>query len=256
MAKELVTALVMLILGIGHVVVASNSNEAMETVHLADDMTDDSVAVDTRSISGGAVQVQTSTVGRWGLPYPWWPDRFCSWDYSKSAVWQITFLGKSARCSDRTGMALAGLASRTVSSDRRIQRFFKGVMWKPLTAAPVLCAQTGSGQVTYTVRLQAPGPAVARLRTSGTQMMQSVFTATSVRSLKLAGKTALIVRCCRGSCSCLVGRMFQPAHIMLGLAETASQCCLCQEVRLSKSQFCVMMKLSLGLPLHALQLKD
>ena len=230
MAKKLVIALllsVMLTLGV------SNSKTTMQVVNwdpnAIPSASEDNVKAIATSTGPGSDQVQATLFGLfpffgWGPPYPWWPDRFCSWDYWTSAAWQITLVGNFARCSSATGKALAGLASRTVSNDRKIQALLKGVIWKPLIAAPVLCAQTKTGQVTYTVRMQAPGPAVARVRTSsGNKLMQtSVFTATSVKSLKLSGKAAVLVRCCRSGKGRRAGM-----HNMMGLdaAAAASQCC-------------------------------
>ena len=208
--------LVVLIISISNgLVVASHSDDAMEVVDLG-------VTVEIRGTRtrDDSEQVQTNTLGLIGRgpPYPWWPDRFCSWDYWTSAAWQITFAARSARCSNGIGVALAGLASRTVLNDRRIQRFFDDIMWVPLTATPVLCAQNRSGQVTYTVRLEAPGPVVARLRTSsGTQMMRHVFTVASIRTLKLSGKAPVLV-CCHLA-KYLLGRNNFSA------GATASQCC-------------------------------
>jgi hypothetical protein len=176
---------VVVILGVNNGAAVNSSDESMPVV----DLDEDSVRADVASATPD--QMQTSTFGSfgWGPPYPWWPQQFCSWDFWTSAAWQVTFVGKAARCSDATGRALAGLASRTVSSHRGIQSLLRGVVWAPVAVNPVLCAQSKSGQVTYTVRLTAPGPALARLRTnSGGPLMRSVFSTGSLRTLRLSGK--------------------------------------------------------------------
>jgi hypothetical protein len=78
-------------------------------------------------------------------------------------------------------------ASRTISSNKRIQNMLRGVASASVTTTPVLCA-TKAGQLIYTVRLQVPAAAMTQLRsTTGTQLMRTVYTATTIRTLKLSG---------------------------------------------------------------------
>ena len=160
----------------------------MEIVDL--DVADNSVAIENAQ-----QEVQTSTfLGNkgWGSRIPWWPISFCSWDFWTTAVWQITLAGKSVTCNSpvarATGTTLAGLGSRTIASNARVQNMLKGVAWNPLSTTPVLCAKKGA-QLIYTVRLQVPASAMDQLRSiGGTQLMRSVYSAPSIRTLKLSGE--------------------------------------------------------------------
>ena len=127
-------------------VMITGTSNAMETTEL-----DDSVG-----IANANEDVKSSTFlgfWGWGPPIKWWPISFCSWDYWTSAVWQVTLAGKFVTCNSpaarATGTALAGLGSRTIGRNARVQNILKGVRWNPLSTTPVLCAQRG-GQMIFT----------------------------------------------------------------------------------------------------------
>jgi hypothetical protein len=142
------------------------------------------------NIAGESVQpaAEVTTASWWGLQHSWWPARLCRLDYWTTGVWQITLLGRSARCSDATGRTLAEHASRTIRNSRGIQNYLANVTWSPLTTAPVQCVQMRSGQLTYTISVQTPRPAMAALRTTmGSTFMRGIYNTASVRSLGLTG---------------------------------------------------------------------
>jgi hypothetical protein len=179
----------MLIMGYDGIVVASDAYEVMQVLNLSDD---GSMVAST----SGPEEVQTSSFfgwWTWGPPVPWWPINFCSWDYWTTAVWQITLRGRSVTCNSptasATGTALAGLASRAIASNARIQNMLRGVAWSPVSTTPVLCAKK-AGQLIYTVRLQLPAAAAMnQLRsTAGTQIMRNVYNTASIRTLRLSGE--------------------------------------------------------------------
>jgi hypothetical protein len=132
-----------------------------------------------------------------------------------------------------TGRALAGLASSTIASNARIQNILRGVAWSPASTTPVLCANSKAGQLIYTVRLQAPAAAMHRFRSSaGTQSMRSVYSAASIRKLRLSGEASgaftlciwwmsgnaclyihkgfFFMKCCR---ACTIGYSASPLHL-------------------------------------------
>ena len=161
---------------------ASTFEETMESINL--DVADDGPKV------ANANDVQTSTLWDWGPPVSSWPAKFCLWDYWTTAAWQITFVGKHGVCDAESGSALAGLASRAIAANTGIQSMLKGLAWAPVTTTPVLC-QARAGQLIYTVRLEAPSPAMAKFRaSSGTQLMKSLLKPADVRTLKFPGTTA------------------------------------------------------------------
>jgi hypothetical protein len=104
--------LVSVLLGTAVATTAISIEEIMEVVDMV--ITDDSVQVSTSTtaLPGTPTDSQTSSFGfyGWGPPFPWWPARFCAWDYWTSAAWQITLVGKSARCNDTTGTEGTGRA--------------------------------------------------------------------------------------------------------------------------------------------------
>ena len=166
-------------------VMITGTSNAMKTIELDD----------SAEIANANEYVKISTFfgfWGWGPPIKWWPISFCSWDYWTSAVWQVTLAGKFVTCNSpaarATGTALAGLGSRTIGRNARVQNILKGVRWNPLSTTPVLCAQRG-GQMIFTLRLQMPTSAMNQLRsTAGTQAMKSVYSASSFRTLKLSGE--------------------------------------------------------------------
>jgi hypothetical protein len=159
----------------------------MEIIEIAED-TADAAKDTTEAVTGAAANTNTKTFGLWGLPFSWWPSKFCAWDYWTNAAWTVTLSGTGATCNDQTGRALAGLARQAVTTNRNLVRLVRGRLGTVTTSA-VLCARSGANRARYTVRLSAPRATLVAFRQpTATTIMRSIFTRQSV-SRTVAGAT-------------------------------------------------------------------
>jgi hypothetical protein len=152
------------------------------------DIEEDTIAVfDVDTASQGNGDANAKTFGLWrGLPFSWWPSKFCSWDYWTNAAWTVTLVG-SATCDSQTGKALATLARQGVTTNRDIMRLSRGRLGN-VTTATVLCARSGLNRLRYTIRLNAPKSTITMLRQPlVSPIMRSVFNRNTVRRT-IAGK--------------------------------------------------------------------
>jgi hypothetical protein len=107
----------------------------------------------------------------WGYSpyYPWWPVKYCAWDFLTTGIWQIVFNGGT--CDGSYGAKLANYARNTMVTSRGFRSFIMGV--SPVTST-VMCAKgSKAGQVIYTIQVRAPDTL------TGKQMMQRLRSQTS-----------------------------------------------------------------------------
>jgi hypothetical protein len=65
---------------------ATAVEEAVAAVPAAEAENLEIVPVEEDTPQVAAASTTTNTFGKWwGLPYPWWPTKFCAWDYWTSA---------------------------------------------------------------------------------------------------------------------------------------------------------------------------
>lgn len=160
-ALLLVTAI--LIISSNGAMAAEVAEDIMEVVTVND--------ADVAAASGNA----EARGGGIGLPFPWWPLRFCLWNVTTTAVWQVTLTGTNIQCSTATGTALANLARQAATTGP-----LRALLGTGVTISPALCVVTGR-QATYTIRLEASRTAMTRVRqNTATPVMQNIFNRAAV----------------------------------------------------------------------------